>query len=85
MYLIQRIRDEAHRFAITYHRNVRKKQYTESSLDSIKGVGIITKQLLMEKFKSIDSMKNSSIEELASIKNVNHKLATKILNKLNSI
>jgi len=40
---------------------------------------------LMEKFKSIDSMKISSIEELTSIKNVNYKLATKILNKLNSI
>ena len=65
--------------------NIRKKQYTESSLDSIKGVGIITKKLLMEKFKSIDIMKKSNIEELASIKNVNHKLATKILNKLNSI
>ena len=85
LYLIQRIRDEAHRFAITYHRNIRKKQYTESSLDSIKGIGLITKKLLMEKFKSIDSMKISSIEELTSIKNVNYKLATKILNKLNSI
>ena len=85
LYLIQRIRDEAHRFAITYHRNIRKKQYTKSSLDSIKGVGIITKKLLMEKFKSIDIMKKSSIEELATIKKVNHKLATKILNKLNSI
>ena len=63
-HLVQRIRDEAHRFAITYHRNVRRKKQTESMLLSIKGVGKETVKLLFEKFNTLNDIKKASAEQL---------------------
>lgn len=63
--LLQGIRDEAHRFAVTYHRKLRSKASTRSSLDSIPGVGPKTRNLLLKKFKSIDAIKNASVRELS--------------------
>lgn len=65
--LIQRLRDEAHRFGITHHRNQRSKKMLVSELDSINGIGPKTKELLFNKFKTIDCIKNTSVEELKKV------------------
>ena len=65
--LIQHLRDEAHRFGITHHRNRRSKQQVASSLDNIKGVGVQTRELLQKHFKSVKRIREASIEELASL------------------
>jgi excinuclease ABC subunit C len=66
-YLIQRIRDEAHRFAITYHRGLRSKELTKSSLDNIVGIGPKKKKLLMTTYGTLDKIREADIEELAKI------------------
>ncbi len=75
-FLLQRIRDEAHRFAITYHRNKRSKALTASTLDTIVGVGPVSKNLLIKKFGTISEIKKTEEESIAKI--VGPKLATKI-------
>ena len=65
--LIQRARDEAHRFAITFHRDVRSNQSIQSSLDGIEGVGPKTIQKLLAHFKSIKAIKEASLEELVKV------------------
>jgi excinuclease ABC subunit C len=65
--LIQRIRDEAHRFAITFHRDKRSKEQTTSELDTIPGIGAKTKNLLLNHYKSIQRIKTASVTELAQI------------------
>ncbi len=84
LYLIQRVRDEAHRFAITYHRNIRQKKSIQSELDTINGIGKVKKKALLKKFGSTEKIKNSSIKEIATIKNINDNLAKNILEALNS-
>ena len=63
--LITRIQDEAHRFAIEYHRSLRSKTQVKSVLDDIPGVGPARRKALMKAFKSIDEVKNATAEELA--------------------
>lgn len=65
--LIQQIRDEAHRFAITFHRNKRSKEMVKSSLINIKGIGENTLEKLLKKFKSMKKIKNESYEEIKKI------------------
>jgi len=65
--LIQNIRDEAHRFAITYHRQRRKKRSFESLLDEIPGIGEKKKKALLVQYKSIEEIRNASLEDLAKI------------------
>lgn len=65
--LLQRVRDEAHRFAITFHRNKRSKNSFNTQLESIKGVGEKTADRLLSHFKSISKIKSATIEELASL------------------
>lgn len=65
--LIQRIRDEAHRFAITYHRRLRQKKTLESKLKEVKGVGDATVKKLFSKFKSFDKIAEASVEELKEV------------------
>lgn len=65
--VIQRLRDEAHRFAITHHRKQRSKRQTHSILDEIKGVGPATKQTLLSHFKSVKRMREASIEQLETV------------------
>ena len=84
LYLIQRVRDEAHRFAITYHRNIRQKKSIQSELDTINGIGKVKKKALLKKFGSTEKIKNSSIKEITTIKNINDNLARNILEALNS-
>lgn len=64
LYFFQRIRDEAHRFAITYHRTLRGKKATESILDEIKGVSKINKEILMKEFKDVRRISQASFEDL---------------------
>lgn len=65
--LIQKLRDEAHRFGITHHRSKRDKEMSFSELDSIKGVGEKTKETLLQQFKSVQGIKNASDEELVGL------------------
>ena len=65
--LIQQIRNEAHRFAISFHRNKRSKSFIKSKLDTIKGIGIKSKTTLLNHFKTIDKIKSADIEELEKI------------------
>ncbi len=75
LFLLQRIRDEAHRFAITYHRKLRSKKSFVSILDNIPGIGEARRKALWEKFSSIDEIKKASIEELLEIRGMNRKVA----------
>jgi len=81
---LDRIRDEAHRFAITYHRNLRNKATLRSHLDGIPNIGHKRKVALIRKFGSIEQIKNSSIEEISKVQNIGRKIAISILNALNS-
>jgi excinuclease ABC subunit C len=62
--LLQRIRDEAHRFAITFHRKVRSKNSHKSQLSEISGIGELTVEKLLKHFKSVKKIKEANIEEL---------------------
>lgn len=75
LYLLTRIRDEAHRFAITHHRKRRAKRSLVSTLDGIKGVGPNTKKQLIQHFGSVKAIKAASVEELCAVKGVGRKLA----------
>ncbi len=68
--LLQRIRDEAHRFAVTYHRNLRSKRLEESELDKIPGVGKKRKLDLLAAFGSVEGIKNASLEALSATPNI---------------
>ena len=78
--LLQRIRDEAHRFAITFHRNVRTKAQTHSELEEIKGLGSKKIQTLLNAFGSIEEIKKASIEELCILPGIHEALAHEIKN-----
>lgn len=76
--LLQRIRDEAHRFAITFHRQLRTKEQTKSDLDEIAGVGPKTRDLLLKIFGSTEKISQASQEEIESVKGINKPIAYKI-------
>lgn len=78
LFLLQRIRDEAHRFAVTYHRNIRTKELRNSKLDFIPGIGIKRKKLLLKHFKSIKDIQNASIVDISKISGFGKKMAEKI-------
>jgi excinuclease ABC subunit C len=78
LYLVQRIRDEAHRFAITFHRAKRSKAAFKSGLDDIAGVGPVKKKALIRQFGSVKAVKNATIEELTSVEGINASLAEQI-------
>lgn len=67
LYLIQRIRDEAHRFAVTYHRNLRRKTQTSSLLDEIRGIGPLRRRALLHRFGSVDAIRRATEDELADV------------------
>ena len=73
--LITRVQDEAHRFAIEYHRSLRSKSQVKSVLDDIPGVGPARRKALMRHFKSIEEIKNASVEELAAVPELNKRAA----------
>lgn len=78
--LLQRIRDEAHRFAITFHRQIRQKQQTHSELDEIAGIGPKKRNLLLNIFGTSEKIRQASIEEIESVKGINKVLAQTIFN-----
>ena len=80
--LLKRIRDEAHRFAITYHRKVRSKRTIKSQLDDIPGIGPAKRTALLKQFGSVERIKKTSVEEIASVKGITPKLAEQILSAL---
>ncbi len=75
LHLIQRIRDEAHRFAITFHRKLRGKRNLVSVLDHVEGIGPKRRQELWKSFKTLDAMRAASVEELAAVEGMNRAAA----------
>ncbi|MDP9252284.1 MAG: excinuclease ABC subunit UvrC, partial [Chloroflexota bacterium] len=84
LYLVQRIRDEAHRFAVTYHQKVRSRRAIRSILDDITGVGPAKKRALLRKFGSVRAMQEAPVEELAAVGGVGAALAERIKLALSS-
>ena len=78
--LITRIQDEAHRFAITFHRKLRSQGQVHSILDDIKGVGPARRKDLMKHFESIDAIRNATIEQLKELPSMNEKSAQDVYN-----
>ena len=82
LYLIQRVRDEAHRFAITAHRKARGKLGVASRLDAIPGIGPQRRKALLTHFGSIEDIRNASLEDLTAVHGINEQLAQAILSGL---
>jgi excinuclease ABC subunit C len=76
--LLQRVRDEAHRFAITYHKTLRDKRTKASSLDLVIGIGPKKKQQLLKHFGSLKRIKEATVEELMKVDGINRKLAENV-------
>ena len=79
LYLVQRIRDEAHRFAITFHRSKRSKLMLESLLDEIPHLGEVRRQALVERFGSVAALKKASLEEISEVPGIGPKTAESIV------
>jgi excinuclease ABC subunit C len=80
--LLIHLRDEAHRFAITFHRKRRSARTLTSELDSIKGIGEETKFLLLKQFGSVEAVKKASVTELCRVKGIGVKTAQNIILQL---
>ncbi|MBP5197563.1 MAG: excinuclease ABC subunit UvrC, partial [Lachnospiraceae bacterium] len=83
--LITRIQDEAHRFAIEYHRSLRSKVQVKSVLDDIPGVGAARRKALMRTFRSIDEIKSAGVEEIEAIPEFNRRAAEEVVNFFSSL
>lgn len=83
-YLLKRLRDEAHRFAIDYHRKLRGKQVTKSLLDSITGVGNLRKLMIFKYFGSIEALRKASEKEIAKVPGIGPKTAKLIYEALHT-
>ena len=81
-YLVQKVRDEAHRFAISYHKALRAKRIRTSVLDDIPGIGPKKKSLLLSRFLSVEKIRSSSQEQLCAVPGIGTTLARDILNTL---
>jgi len=78
MYLVQRIRDEAHRFALAYQRTLREKTMTRSRLEDIPGVGMKRRAALLNHFGSMDAIRNATVEEIAAVPGMTRQVAQRI-------
>ncbi|WP_042694447.1 excinuclease ABC subunit UvrC [Methanobrevibacter oralis] len=83
LHLLQQVRDESHRFAITYHRKLRSKNISGSSLDDISGIGKKRKINLLKAFGTIENIKKASVKDLAEIKGMNKKVAQNVFDYYN--
>ena len=78
LYLVQRIRDEAHRFAVTYHRNLRSKSSLKSSIDMVTGIGPKRKRMLLRRFGSIQGIKDAAVDDIAAVPGLTRSLAIRL-------
>jgi excinuclease ABC subunit C len=78
LYMLQRIRDEAHRFAITYHQRLRTKRGMGSAMDLVPGIGPKRKRMLLRHFGTVQKVREASLDELAAVPGMTHKLAQKV-------
>ncbi len=85
LYLVQRIRDEAHRFAITFHRSKRSRLMVESLLDEIPTLGEVRRQALLDHFGSVAALKKASLDEIAQLPGIGVKTAETIINALSAV
>jgi Nuclease subunit of the excinuclease complex len=79
LYLLQRVRDEAHRFAITYHRQKRSKAMTTSALDGIPGLGELRRKALLRRFGSLKRLRAASLDEIAEVPGIGPRTAAAIV------
>ncbi|MEV4281004.1 excinuclease ABC subunit UvrC [Actinoplanes xinjiangensis] len=84
LYLLQRVRDEAHRFAITFHRQRRSKRMTESALDEVAGLGEVRRKALLRHFGSLKRVADATAEEIAEVPGIGLKTAESVLAALRS-
>jgi excinuclease ABC subunit C len=84
LYLLQKLRDEAHRFAINFHRSKRSKVMLESLLDEVAGLGEIRRKSLLSHFGSVSALKSATIDELAVVPGIGKKMAKTIIDQINS-
>jgi excinuclease ABC subunit C len=84
LYLVQRIRDEAHRFAITYHRDLRRKASVRSKFDDLPGVGPRRRGALLRVFGSIKRVREAPVEQVAAVPGIGPALAARIKAALES-
>lgn len=82
LYLLQRVRDEAHRFAISYHRSKRSKRMTASALDNVRGLGESRRKALVTHFGSLARLRQASVEEIAAVPGIGRATATAVLEAL---
>ena len=82
LYLVQRIRDEAHRFAISYHRRLRARQTSQSTLDRIKGIGPRRKKALLRKFGSLQALREADVTDIAATPGMTQRLAEQLKTEL---
>ena len=80
--LVERIRDEVHRYAISYHRKLRGKQYKRSQLEDLQGVGKKKAELLLKKFGSLQRLKEATVEQVAQVHGFSEDTAGKLLDAL---
>ncbi|MCR4431891.1 MAG: excinuclease ABC subunit UvrC [Tepidanaerobacteraceae bacterium] len=80
LYLMQRVRDEAHRFAVTFHRNLRAKRNLHSALDDIPGIGKVRRLALLRTLGSVEGIKKASVDELSKVPGMNRKAAEEVYN-----
>ncbi|NUS42587.1 MAG: excinuclease ABC subunit UvrC [Mycobacteriaceae bacterium] len=83
LYLLQRVRDEAHRFAITYHRSKRSRRMTESALDSVPGLGEVRRTALVVHFGSVAKLKQATVAEITQVPGIGDATARAVLAALN--
>ena len=84
LHALMRIRDEAHRFAVTYHRSLRASREVQSALDSIDGIGKTRKKAITMQFKTMDQIKKATVEELRSVDGMNQKTAQNVYDYFHS-
>jgi excinuclease ABC subunit C len=82
LFLLQRIRDEAHRFGLTYHRQLRGEGAIRSSLDEVEGIGPKRRKALLQKFGSLEAIRQASLEEIAAVPGMNRAAAQRLKEEL---
>jgi excinuclease ABC subunit C len=78
LHLVQRVRDEAHRFAVTYHRQRRAKSMTQSALDALEGIGPVRKKRILAAFGSVAAIKRASLDEIVAVRGMTPTLASRV-------